>query len=91
MVKWKISTLVHCCVCLIPRANDGTITVRYLGFKTTLYRECCIYKINTSLVCFDEEHTFQGGMQNSKENVWKTRGLYLSCKSHSVYLVRGTA
>jgi len=27
-----------------------------------------------SLVCFDEEHTFQGGMQNSKESVWKARG-----------------
>jgi hypothetical protein len=88
VVKWKfVSILVHCCVCFFPRANDDTITVRNLELTTTHHCECCIYKRNIYLICFDEERTFQRGMQNSKESVLRTCGLYLSCISHSVYLV----
>jgi len=55
-------------------------------YDHTLLWMLCLQK-KYFLICFDEERTFQGGIQNSKESVWKTCGLYFSCISHSVYLV----
>jgi len=75
---WNGKLSVSFCIAVSVSFQEKMVALLLSGIwdlRAHIIVKCCIYKRSISLVCFGEKHTFQRGVQNSKESVWKNTWL----------------